>query len=69
MQDDYSEQLAAWGKVVLLETTGWRTGRTRRVAVGFVEEPDGSILIAAGDPGADWVANLAAEPCLSRHDR
>ncbi len=62
MPDEYGEQLAAWGKVVLLETTGWRTGQARRTAVGFVEEPDGSLLVAAGDPGADWVANLVADP-------
>jgi deazaflavin-dependent oxidoreductase (nitroreductase family) len=31
------------------------------VAVGFVEEPDGSVLVAAGDPGADWALNLEAD--------
>lgn len=29
-----------------------------RTAVGFVEEPDGSILVAAGEPDADWALNL-----------
>ena len=62
MPDDYGEQLAAWGKVVLLETTGRVTGRTIRTPVGFVDEPDGSLLVAAGDPGASWAANLFAEP-------
>lgn len=56
------EQLAEWGKVVLVETRGRRSGRTVRVAVGFVEEPDGSLLVAAGDPDADWAQNLEAEP-------
>jgi hypothetical protein len=28
------------------------------VAVGFVQEPDGAILVAAGDPDADWARNL-----------
>jgi deazaflavin-dependent oxidoreductase (nitroreductase family) len=56
------EQLVAWGRVVLLETRGRRTGRALRVAVGFVEEPDGSLLVAAGDPDADWARNLEAEP-------
>jgi len=31
------------------------------VAVGFVEEPDGSLLVAAGAPDADWALNLAAD--------
>jgi hypothetical protein len=32
------------------------------VAVGFVQDPDGSILVAAGQPDADWARNLEAEP-------
>ena len=36
MPDDYGEQLASWGKVVLLETTGRVSGRTVEGAVGFV---------------------------------
>ena len=32
------------------------------VAVGFLEEPDGSLLVAAGDPDADWARNLEADP-------
>jgi F420H(2)-dependent quinone reductase len=31
------------------------------VAVGFIDEPDGSILIAAGDD-AHWAQNLFADP-------
>jgi deazaflavin-dependent oxidoreductase (nitroreductase family) len=62
MPDSYGEQLAAWGKVVMLETTGRVSGRAIRTAVGFVAEPDGSLLVAAGNPGADWAANLRAEP-------
>jgi hypothetical protein len=27
-----------------------------------VEEPDGSLLVAAGDPDSDWGRNLAADP-------
>jgi hypothetical protein len=30
--------------------------------VGFVETPDGALLVAAGDPTADWARNLEAEP-------
>lgn len=62
MPDVYGEQLAAWGKVVLLETTGRVSRRPRRTAVGFVREPDGSLLVAAGSPEADWAANLVADP-------
>jgi hypothetical protein len=32
------------------------------VTVGFVDEPDGSILVAAGAPARDWAANLLADP-------
>jgi deazaflavin-dependent oxidoreductase (nitroreductase family) len=56
------DQLAEWGRVVLIETRGRRTGRAIRVAVGFLEEPDGSLLVAAGEPDADWARNLEADP-------
>jgi len=55
-------ELAEWGKVVLLETRGRTTGRPVHAAVGFVEEPDGSLLVAAGEPDADWALNLLADP-------
>ena len=32
------------------------------MAVGFVEAPDGSLLVAAGAPEADWARNLEADP-------
>ena len=44
-----------------LTTRGRRTGLPRQVAVGFVEEPDGSILVAANE-SADWARNLEADP-------
>ena len=62
MSDTYGEQLAAWGTVVMLETTGRVSGRAIRTAVGYVAEPDGCLLVAAGSPGADWAANLRADP-------
>ena len=62
MPDNYGEQLAAWGKGVMLETTGRVSGRSVRGAVGFVVEPDGSLLVAAGSPSAHWAANLLADP-------
>lgn len=41
------------------------TGTTARAAIGFIEEPDGSLLIAAGDQDASWALNLLANPrCL-----
>jgi deazaflavin-dependent oxidoreductase (nitroreductase family) len=60
--DEVGEQLAGWGKVVRLETRGRVSGRPVEVAVGYVEDPDGSILVAAGTPEADWVRNLEADP-------
>ena len=66
-RDPYSEQLVGWEKAVAIETRGRVTGDTVVAAVGFVKEPDGSLLVAAGDPGAHWVANLRAEPrCIVR---
>jgi deazaflavin-dependent oxidoreductase (nitroreductase family) len=56
------DQLVEWGKVILLETQGRVTGRPVRARLGFVEEPDGSLLVAAGDADAAWAANLDADP-------
>jgi len=33
-----------------------------KVAVGYLDDADGSILVAAGDPDADWARNLEADP-------
>jgi len=55
------EQLAQWGKVALVQTHGRVSGRPARAAVGFIEESDGSLLIAAGSEGSDWVRNLRAD--------
>ena len=62
--DEVAEQLAGWGKVVRLETRGRTSGRPVEVAVGYVEEPDGSLLVAAGSEDAAWARNLFAEPEL-----
>jgi deazaflavin-dependent oxidoreductase (nitroreductase family) len=59
------ERLAQEGRVVMLSTRGRVSGRTARAAVGFVEQPDGSILVAAGSPSAQWALNLAAHPILT----
>lgn len=58
MEDD----LVAWGRVLRIETTGRVTGRTASATVGFVEREDGSLVVAAGDPRADWALNLLAAP-------
>ncbi|HEX7948931.1 MAG TPA: nitroreductase family deazaflavin-dependent oxidoreductase [Candidatus Limnocylindrales bacterium] len=60
--DEVGEQLSAWGKAARIETRGRTTGRPAVAAVGFVEEPDGSLLIAAGSPETAWARNLEAEP-------
>jgi deazaflavin-dependent oxidoreductase (nitroreductase family) len=60
--DELGEQLAGWGKVLRLETRGRVSGRPTEVAIGFVEEPDGSFLVAAGTGDAAWARNLDADP-------
>ena len=66
-RDPYGEQLVGWEKAVAIETRGRVSGRAVVADVGFVDEPDGSLLVAAGDPGAHWAANLRTEPrCVAR---
>jgi deazaflavin-dependent oxidoreductase (nitroreductase family) len=43
---------------------GRRSGQERSVTVGFVAEPDGSILVAAGAPDSAWARNLLADPLV-----
>lgn len=62
LTDEIGAQLAGWGVVAQLETRGRRSGEAVTAAVGFVEEDDGSLLVAAGDPGAAWARNLEADP-------
>jgi deazaflavin-dependent oxidoreductase (nitroreductase family) len=62
LNDEVGEQLAGWGKVVSIETRGRATGRPVEVAVGYVERPDGTVLVAAGSAESDWARNLAADP-------
>jgi deazaflavin-dependent oxidoreductase (nitroreductase family) len=59
---DIGRQLAEWGKVVLIQTRGRVTGQPARAAVGYLEDADGSYLVAAGDPNAAWARNLEADP-------
>src|SRR4051794_40390790 len=60
--DELGEQLAGWGKVLRLETRGRTTGRPTEVAVGYLEEPDGAFLVAAGSADTGWARNLEADP-------
>jgi deazaflavin-dependent oxidoreductase (nitroreductase family) len=62
LTDELGEQLAGWGRVVRLETHGRMSGQPVEVAVGFVEAPDDSLLVAAGAPDADWARNLEVTP-------
>ena len=62
LTDEVGAQLVGWGKVVRIETRGRVSGRPVPVAVGYLEEPDGSLLVAAGAAEADWALNLEADP-------
>jgi deazaflavin-dependent oxidoreductase (nitroreductase family) len=58
MEDD----LVAWGRVLRIETRGRLSGRPAHAVVGFVERPDGALVVAAGSADADWGRNLLADP-------
>jgi deazaflavin-dependent oxidoreductase (nitroreductase family) len=47
--------------VLLLDTRGRKTGRTVRAAVGFAENTDGTMFIAATEPTTNWALNLEAD--------
>jgi deazaflavin-dependent oxidoreductase (nitroreductase family) len=62
---EIGRQLATWGKVAIVETRGRNSGNPARAAVGYLEEEDGALLVAAGDPDAAWARNLEAdEACI-----
>jgi deazaflavin-dependent oxidoreductase (nitroreductase family) len=68
-QPSMADDLVAWGRVIELETRGRRTGLPRRVAVGYVDEPDGALAVSATDPETQWARNLLADPrCRIRDD-
>jgi deazaflavin-dependent oxidoreductase (nitroreductase family) len=60
--DAIGDELALWGKVLLLGTRGRRSGQPAITAVGFVEESDGSLLVSAGEEASDWARNLRRDP-------
>ena len=48
--------------VLVLITTGRKTGRSRRTPLAYASTPDGWLISgsAAGQPRVDWIANLRA---------
>ena len=62
IRDPFGADLVAWGKAIALTTRGRVTGRPSVAHLGFIEEADGSLLVAAGSPDVHWAANLRAEP-------
>ncbi|NLV80775.1 MAG: nitroreductase family deazaflavin-dependent oxidoreductase [Rhodococcus sp.] len=51
--------------LLILHTTGRRSGAPRETPLMHLEEPDGSLLVVAsggGDRNPDWHANLTARP-------
>ena len=57
--------LVALGRAALLTTRGRVSGQPREVVVGYVDEPDGSVLVAANGPRSAWGLNLLADPALT----
>jgi deazaflavin-dependent oxidoreductase (nitroreductase family) len=55
-------ELVALGRVAHLVARGRTSGEPRSVAVGFVDESDGSVLVAANGPEQDWAQNLLHDP-------
>jgi len=55
--------------LLLLTTTGSRTGRPRTTALTYRQDESGRYVVvaAAGDParGPDWLGNLVAEPSVT----
>jgi hypothetical protein len=66
MSDDRSlaADLAAWGKVIVIETKGRSSGRSRVVSVGFVDDggDPATYLVAASDEATHWARNLLHTP-------
>lgn len=54
--------MVAWGKAIVLETSGRRSGRPRRVTVGYVTDGP-SLWVAASSVATHWARNLQADPC------
>ena len=60
--DPMAAELASWGWVAIIEARGRRSGRRISTPVGFISEPEGSLLVAASDDHTGWALNLLADP-------
>lgn len=49
-------------RLLLLTTTGRRTGRPRSCGLNYARDGDVVYVISGWGPGADWYRNLVAEP-------
>jgi deazaflavin-dependent oxidoreductase (nitroreductase family) len=58
-------ELVAQGRVAQLVTRGRISGQPREVAVGYIDELDGSVLVAANGPRSAWGLNLLADPSVT----
>ncbi len=59
------EDLVASGRFVRIETRGERSGQTRAVTVGYVDDvpgASGAVLVSAGSTDTAWARNLLADP-------
>ncbi len=54
--------LLATRSILLLETTGRRSGRPRRVTLSFMPLPGRFIVFAGWGERADWYRNILAQP-------
>jgi deazaflavin-dependent oxidoreductase (nitroreductase family) len=54
--------LTSRGLTIRLQTRGRASGLPRWVTIGFLEHPDGSLLVAASSEQTHWARNLAADP-------
>ncbi len=62
----FDGSLTARGLTIRLQTRGRSSGQPRLVTIGFVERPDGSLLVAASSPLTHWARNLGPRPALRR---
>jgi deazaflavin-dependent oxidoreductase (nitroreductase family) len=58
------DALADDDRFARLRTRGRRSREWHSVTVGFVAEPDGSILVAAGAADNAWARNLLVDPAV-----
>jgi deazaflavin-dependent oxidoreductase (nitroreductase family) len=60
--DPMASELASWGWVAVIEARGRRSGRPIITPVGYIAEPEGTLLVAASDDHTSWALNLLAHP-------